>query len=164
MEERVIKLKIHEESELYAALDPDQNTLSDEAVSYLTRCFLSKHRKLREQYAIEIVSDAPLNEEHVMEVIRGEFLQQKDDIRYGLKRLAIKEIIMGVIGIALLALWLYLSARSNNINIEILSIMSWVCIWEAAAIILVERPELLRMWKNLDRLIQAEIRFSIAEQ
>ncbi len=46
---------------------------------------------------------------------------------------------------------------------EILSIMGWVCVWEATSIAVLQRPELRRMWFNLDRLIRAEILVETAE-
>jgi hypothetical protein len=45
MSTQIIKMKIHEESDLYSPLDPDRNILSEDIVSYLTRVFLSQHRK-----------------------------------------------------------------------------------------------------------------------
>lgn len=36
---REIKLKIHDESDFYSPLDPDQNMISDDILAYLTRVF-----------------------------------------------------------------------------------------------------------------------------
>ena len=34
MTEKIVKLKIHEESDLYSSFDPDQNLLSDEVIAF----------------------------------------------------------------------------------------------------------------------------------
>ena len=39
-----LKLKIHEEADLFSAYDPDQTLLSEDVVSYLERNYLNKHR------------------------------------------------------------------------------------------------------------------------
>ena len=39
MTTREIRMKIHEESDLYSEFDPDQNMLSDETIAYFTRSF-----------------------------------------------------------------------------------------------------------------------------
>ena len=162
MKRRNIKLRIQEESDLYSPLDPDQNMLSEEVAGYLTRVFLSKHRQFTEEYVIEIISDTPLDEDHARQTIRREFETQKDDTAFALKQLTLKEVLLAVIGVVILSVWLYFAATAENVRVEILSIMGWVCIWEATSIMLMQRPELLRMYKNLDRLFKAEIRFSTA--
>ncbi len=40
MATREIKLKIHDESELYSPMDPDQKMLSGDVIDYLSRRFL----------------------------------------------------------------------------------------------------------------------------
>lgn len=68
-----------------------------------------------------------------------------------------KLICLAVLGAAILSLWLYLSAATETVGVEILSIMGWVCIWEATGIAILQCPELRRMRLNLERLIRAEI-------
>ena len=86
MNTREIKLKIHDESELFSPLDPDQMMISDDVIDYLSRVFLNKHRRLRESFVIHIISDEPVNEAHVKNAIQTEFDRQKDDIRHALTR------------------------------------------------------------------------------
>ena len=45
MNTREIKLRIHDESELFSPLDPDQTIISDDVIDYLARVFLNKHRR-----------------------------------------------------------------------------------------------------------------------
>ena len=164
MNTREIKLKIHDESELFSPLDPDQTMLSDDVIDYLARVFLNKHRRLRESFVIHIISDEPVNETHVKDAIHAEFDRQQDDIHHALRRLMLKLIVLAVLGAAILCLWLYLSATRETVGVEILSIMGWVCVWEATSIAVLQRPELRRMWLNIERLTRAEILFRTAEE
>lgn len=65
--------------------------------------------------------------------------------------------------LAVLSLWLYLSATTETVGVEILSIMGRVCIWEATSIAVLQWPELRRTWFNLERLTRAEIVFQTTE-
>ena len=80
-----------------------------------------------------------MNEERVRETIREEFDRKKDDIRFDMKRMTIKELILGIIGVAILSVRLLLSSITENVGVEVLSLMGGVCIWEASCIILMER-------------------------
>lgn len=113
---------------------------------------------------LRIISDTPVNEEHMLNTIHLEFDQQKDDIHHALKRLMVKMIALAVLGVAILSLWLYLSATSETVGIEILSIMGWVCVWEATSIAVLQQPELRGMWLNIERLTRSKIIFQIAEE
>ena len=159
---REIKLKIHQESDLFTSLDPDGNKLSEEVISYFTRYYVNVHRWINEKYIIRIISDAPLNEERVRESIKKEFLQKKDDTGYGLKKLTSKEIYFGILGVAITALWLYLSYNFENVGVEILSIAGWIALWEAISIAIVQRPEIRHLQKNLLKLANSEIIIDVA--
>lgn len=58
-----IKVKIHEEADLYNRLDPDQRLIDDSIVSYITR----RHREIGpgEEFCVHIISDLPVDEERV---------------------------------------------------------------------------------------------------
>ena len=157
MKTQTIKLHIHEEAELFSPLDPDGKTLSEDVVSYLSRSFQNAHRSNRENYVIQIDADTPVDSENVEQKIREYFCQDRDTIRHGLKELAQKAICLGIFGVLVLSVWFYLSADAANVNLEILSIVGWVAIWEAASITLMGRRELRQIKKNFDKLIDAEI-------
>ncbi len=105
-----------------------------------------------------------MNEAHVKNAIQTEFDRHKDDIRHALRRLMLKLIVLAVLGVAILCLWLYLSATRETVGVEVLSIMGWVCVWEATSIAVLQRPELRRMWLNIERLTRAEILFRTTEE
>jgi len=53
-----IKIKIHEEADLYNPLDPEGSELSDEVITYMVRKYQEKGRK--EKHIIHIISDEPV--------------------------------------------------------------------------------------------------------
>ena len=59
-----IKLRIHEESDLFSPLDPDQRILSDEVISYLSHNYQTMYQKYQTKngnYVLHIFSDTPVN-------------------------------------------------------------------------------------------------------
>ena len=89
IQKRIINMRIHEESDLYAEMDPDHKMLSDDTISYFERVYLRKHRKIEEDYVINITSDVHVYEERVKENICEEFTQRIDDISHVLWLLTI---------------------------------------------------------------------------
>ena len=153
-----IKMKIHDESEFFTPLDPDQNMISDDVVEYFSRVFLAKHRKLHEKYVIRILSETSVDEEHIKSGIKSEFEQKRDDLHYALKKLTVKMIVLAILGVLILSVWFYLLLTTESIAVEILSIMAWVCIWEATSILIMERPELIATLKSINKLLNSDIR------
>lgn len=151
-----IKLKIQDETELFSPLDPDQNMLSEDVTEYFRRNYIHKHRRRKEECTIHIFTDTPVDEEKVKKKIRNYYIQEMEDISYELKKLTMKGIILGIVGAAVLVLWLFLSG-SDSVNVEILSIVGWVGIWEATDIFVLERPELSLTKRHLMTMREAEI-------
>ena len=59
-----IKLRIHEESDLFSPLDPDQQILSEDVISYLHtkyRMMYLKYQPKSGNYVLHIFSDTPVN-------------------------------------------------------------------------------------------------------
>ena len=162
MAKHEINLKIHEESDLFTPLDPDQNQLSTDVIDYFFRGIQSARIHKREKCVIRVMSDMPVDEEKVKEKIRGHFCREIEDLRQEFKRLRLKAICLAVFGIIILSLWLYLSSTSENINIEILSIMGWVAVWEVTGILIMERPKLRRAKKEFEQMRDAEIIVSVS--
>ena len=152
-----IKLKIHEESDLFSPYDPDQKTLSEDVTQYLTHTYLNTHRTNREKFRIHIVSDEPVDEERVKKGFYAHYSQELDNLRYELKKLTVKEICLGILGIILISIWLFLSAGESNVNLEVLTIIGWVAVWEAVNIAIVVRPELSAVRRSINRALDADI-------
>lgn len=157
-----IKLKIHEETDLYSEYDPDQNLLADDVAGYLQHNYLSKHRVSNEKYTIHIYSDEPVNEERVRTRIRDYFTMEKDNISYGIRKMTLKQIGLFFLGALIIGFWYFLSEKTSpagTVKLEIISIIGGVAIWEAANIALMERPGLVLLRKAYDRIINARIVF-----
>ena len=80
-----IKLRIHEESDLFSPLDPDQQILSEDVISYLHtkyRMMYLKYQTKSGNYVLHIFSDTPVNEAHVKDAIRGHFVHEKDNVQF----------------------------------------------------------------------------------
>lgn len=155
-----IKLKIHEEADLFSSFDPERRMLSEDVVGYLERNYLNKHRVPAEQYIIHIYSDTPLNEEDVAARFAEYFSQMNDNVVYERRKLLLKQIGLIGFGVLILLFWFYLSSRAELatvVQLEILSIMGWVAIWEATSIALLQLPELLRRKKAYEKTFKARI-------
>lgn len=157
MNRQEIKIKIHEESDLFSPFDPELSQLSEDVIAVWERYFSHKHkRKNKEEYSLHIFTETPVDEENVRQKIRNHFVQEKEDIDYALFKITLKAIILGLLGAAFLAIWYFLSGQ-EDVNGEILLIIGWVGIWEATDILIMERPEVIRTKRYLGKLLNSEI-------
>ena len=152
-----IKLKIHEESDLFTPYDPDQKLLSEEVSGYLVRCYANKHRQSMEDYVIHIYSDMPVNEEHVKMAIRNHCEQESNNNKHRMKLETLREIALAIVGLIFLSIWFFLSSSREGVLMEVLSIMGWVAIWEATSIAIIRRPELYFVKKIYEHALKAQI-------
>ena len=152
-----IKLKIHEEADMFSPFDPEQKLLSEDVSDYLIRCYENKHRKTKEELVIHIYSDTPVNEERVKQAIRDYCAQEKSNNRHEGRVETLKEVALGILGLLFLSLWFILSATHENVWMEVLSIVGWVAVWEATSIAIMSRPELFIENRMLDRASKAQI-------
>ena len=82
---REIKLRIHEESDLFSPYDPDQMQLSEDMISYLKCKSEMMLKKYKEVYTLHIFSDTPVNEDKVRNAFREQLLLQLEDNRFSAK-------------------------------------------------------------------------------
>lgn len=147
-----IKLKIHNESDLYNPLDPKKEVLSDEVISFLEKKYIEK-TDLLEKITICILSDEDVDEERIKRnfknfVDRELLLLQKQK-----NRSLFKQIRLLVIGIIFIALWLFLETITESVFATVVCIVGWFAVWEAANVWFVEFPE-YRMKKLRFQLMQ----------
>lgn len=164
MKTQEIKLTIHEEAELFSEYDPDQKYLSEDVATYIEHNYLNKHKTADEQYVLHIYTDTPVNAESVTTRFREYFSHEKDNVAYAIKKMTIKQICLVIFEITVLALWLYLTEHSDSagvVKLEILSIVGWVAIWEAASIAIMNRPELVTLKKSYEKIINARMVFDV---
>ena len=161
---REIKLKIHEEADMFTPFDPERKLLSEDVAAYLVRNYENVHRRAFESLAVHVYSDTPVNEERVKHAIRDHCEQRMKNIDHALKLETLKEISLAVLGLMLLSLWFLLSRTYDNIWMEVLSIMGWVALWEATSILVMRRPELHLLKKTYKKAYNAEITVETAEE
>ena len=157
MATQTVKLKIHEESDLFTELDPDQRIMSEDVVSYLTDCFQQVHKKDGEDYVIHIDSDTPVDHESVKQRVQEHFRREKETVKNSLKKLSLKAACLAVFGVVVLSIWFYLSKDSESVNLEVLSIVGWVAIWEATSVTIMGRHDLNVSKKIIDKMLKARI-------
>ena len=164
MNTREIKLKIHEESDLFSPFDPDGKLLSEDVCDHLSRYYLNVHRSLLENFTLHIFSDTPVDAQNIRQRFREHFSQQVDNLNYRLKRLTLKEAWLLGIGAVILAIWVIVSAKAEGVNVEILSIMGWVAVWEATSIAIMEKPELRREREVNKMAMKADILVDVTDR
>lgn len=136
-------------------MDPDKKMLSDEVADYFERSILTMGKSKKNM--IQVYSDTPVNEEIVNGKIRDYFHQKEEDIKHNLKTRYLKSAGLAIFGVIVLAIWFFLSANTDSVNLEVLSIIGWVAIWEATSIIIIQNQELRYEKKLYKRLFEAEI-------
>ena len=142
-----IRIKIHDEADLYEPFDPDGSLLSEDVVSYFSRRF--QERAVGEAASLRIISDVPVNEERLEQNAREQ------------RKYSLKQLYLVLIGLAFIALWLVLARTTEGIGSEVLSIIGSFAVWEAANIWIVEKPALRLSKHRLKGLADMEVLFSI---
>ena len=152
-----IKLRIHEESDLFSPLDPDQRQLSEDVISYLMRNTEIMYRKCKGKFAIHIFSDTPVNEDKVKKAIREHILLDLERNRFWAKLETIKEAVLMLFGFSVLSLWYVMADSDEGLYLEIMEIVGWVAIWEATTGALLRRPELYHEKREYEFALKADI-------
>lgn len=152
-----IKLRIHDEAELYNPFDEDRQVLSDEVLSYIMGRFDEK--RLGEAAAIRIVSDGEIDRENVTEAFRGLIQSRLSINAKERKKNSAKMLRLFIIGLAFVTAGIVLGVKLDAVPTEILSIIGSFAVWEAANIWIVENPQTRMERRLLTRLAESEIRF-----
>ena len=158
-----IKIKIHEETDLYNPLDPEQILLSDELVSYILRKY-EERPDIRDKHVIHIYSDTPVEEERVKRNIRRYTEEEGKIIVRKQKTSRLKQVRLFIIGLAFIAFWLFMASITENIIVEVLSIIGSFAVWEAANIWIVELPAQRVYRRRLARLEDTEVLITVIEK
>ena len=149
---RIIKLKIHDEQDLFSEYDPDHKMMSEDLLSFISRSFAKVDKNNRDDYMIHIESDTPVNQESGKQRI-----SERDMVKKDLRLLSLKAACLAVFGIVVLVIWYYLSLDSESVNLEVLSIIGWVAVWEATSIMIMGRHDLNKLKRNYKRMSEAKI-------
>ena len=156
-----IKIKVHEEADLYNAFDPDQVQLKDEVVSYITRKFHEKERT--DKYCMHIFSDVPVDEARVRHNFQNYVKEEVGIINRVHQRSTMKQVLMFIIGIVFITTWVLMSSKTGAIVLEVLSIIGSFAVWEAANVWIVEKPTMRLHQIRLKKMMETEVRFTVLD-
>lgn len=154
-----IKIRIHEESDLYDSLDPEQQYLSDDVISYIENRYSEKAEYGR--ISIHIISDKPVNTDRVKEAFRKYAENETNALDKEKHMASIRQIRLFLIGVLFISVWLIASARIENVGVEVLSVIGSFAVWEAADIWIVGKPEIRWKKRRLQRLQETKICITI---
>ena len=149
-----IRLTIREEQELFNPYD--DTLLNEDVLSFLRE----RIKGTKGNVSLCICSDSPVNEKRVRDAFAQSLAELKKNMDTERKFNTLNMIRLMVIGIFFILLWLYVSAGTDGVGPEILSIIGSFAVWEATNILIVDNPE-IRINKLLLRILEnAEITFT----
>jgi len=149
-----IRLTIREEQELFNPYD--DTLLNEDVLSFLRE----RIKGTKGNVSLCICSDSPVNEKRVRDAFAQSLTELKKNMDTERKFNTLNMIRLMVIGIFFILLWLYVSAGTDGVGPEILSIIGSFAVWEATNILIVDNPE-IRINKLLLRILEnAEITFT----
>ena len=155
-----VRIRIHEEKDLYNILDPDQVMLSYEIISYVNRKY--REREHNDDYRLHVISDVPVDQDRVRKSFAS-YLDHEQKIESREHHICtLKQIKMVIIGIVFIGLWLMAEGMTDLIFVEILSVIGSFAMWEAANIRISEKPRIRIRRIRLLILSEADIIFSVA--
>ena len=154
---REIKLRIHEESDLFSPYDPDQMQLSEDMISYLKRKSEMMLKKCKEVYTLHIFSDMPVNEDKVKNAFREQLLLDLENNRFSAKLEITKGLFLLFLGVVILSFRYMLAEAGEGLYLDVIEIIGWVAIWEATSGALLRLPELYHMKKVHEFASKADI-------
>ena len=150
-----IKLRIHNEDELYNPFDEDCKTLSSDVIDYIY--FRYKEKDLLDKLAIHVVSDEKIDIEKLRSAFSNYYEYQQSQLSKEKKRNMLKQLWMFVIGVVFITFGIYTSDKLPILPEEIVSTIGAFSMWEAASIWIVENPEIRIKQKWIMLLTKTEI-------
>ena len=153
----IIKLKIDEEKDLYDPFDPGKN-LSNEVIGYIMK--KAGNKNLLDTIHLQIISNQPVNENDVRTAISEGIKSTAKELQRKKKSTVFSQIRLLIIGVALIALSLFLSSRISTLFNTVLTTIGSFSIWESANNTIIKLPKLMLQNKVLKRLAsESEISF-----
>ena len=157
-EKKQVLLTIREESELYNPFD--ESLLNGDVIEFLG----DRIRGTKGDIVLNIRSGCPLDEERVRKTFANQCTDFLIRLKGDKKRNSLRQLCMFIIGITFILLWLFVSAISEGVGAEVLSIIGSFAMWECANVWIVDNPEIRIEELFLKRLKQAEITFQYVSE
>ena len=153
-----IRLRIHDEAELYSPFDEERLIISDDIVDYIFRRY--KEKKFGEKMIIHIVSDEDIDMGKLKKAF-GEYLDvERLQLTKEKKSNTVKQLWMFGVGVLFIAVGLYAASILPALLGEIISTIGAFAMWEAASIWIVQNPSNRIKRKWIDSLTRTEVTFS----
>ncbi len=125
-----MKIKIHNEDELYNSFDKFEETLSDDLISYINN--KEDISSIKEEEKIEIISTKKIDENKFKKSFEKYCNEQLILIKRQQKINRTKQIGMLIVGIIFIIFSIVLAEKINIIILEIISTIGSFSIWESA--------------------------------
>lgn len=154
-----IKVRIHDESELYNSFDEERQVLSTDVMDYIYYQYQKKG--LGEKLVIHIVSDSPIIEKNFHAAFKSCFAFQQEQLKRTKRKNLIKQLWMFGIGVLFIGVGLLLADRLPALTGEIISTIGAFSMWEAAGIWIVENPGNRIKQRWIELLLKTEFKYSI---
>ena len=145
-----IKIRIHDESELYNAYDAEGITLNSELGDYISDSM--QDRNLREKPVLHIISDSDIDRERFITTLTRYSDRQMKEFKKKRKTALFNMLRMFSIGICFILLGIAVHDRIPAVSTTVIETLGSFSIWEAANVWLEQLPQ-LRFTERLARYL-----------
>ena len=153
----MIRLRIHEESDLYNSFDPEQIKISESVYSYLKSCCNESEMKQNIHNTLLIVSDGPIDAERFQGILNETV--RKDQAEFD-RQIALchKRAVSGyVLGFIFRDLGVSLSIVLDQVLLAIISFLGTSAISEAVIINTRTIPDIRKRKKLLNPFLEMKV-------
>ena len=153
----MIKLRIHDEADLYNPYDPSQTRISEGVYNYLKSFCTEQDYKKREHETLQIITDNPIDAERAKNAIQDAVKNDQDefDRLFAINRKRAAGLY--IIGILLSAAGVTLSLLLNQIVLQLISFLGTMAIRDADTLHLKINPDIKMLKSRLDPFREFEL-------
>lgn len=158
MEDYIINVKIEKEDELYNKFDSENQTLSDDFISYIKDKINEAYMK--QNIIININSDETIDEDNAKKVWKKYMDTEMKKLDREKRSNRIKQIWLIIVGIIFISISIAVGAKFDTIIVEILSIIGSFAIWETTDIWLIENKSINFKILECRKIMNSKITFN----
>lgn len=155
--DKMVQLKIHNESELYNHFDPTKTRISEDVYHYLKSYCTELQSQKHPLDVIRIITDEPIDEDRFRISVQNAVMRDREEFDSQItrnKKMVHKEYVMGILlSIAGVALSLIL----DQVLLAIISLFGSMAISDAVTISAKVNPDIRRLKKLLDPLLSFKL-------
>ena len=146
----MIKLRIHDESDLYSPYDPDRVRISESVYHYLKTFCTEIESKKHLHDTLRVISDSAIDEKRFKQALQNAV--RKDQAEFD-RQIALnhRRALWGyAVGISLSAAGFALSVLLDQVLLEVISFVGTIAVKDAVMIHAKINPDIRRLKKLLD--------------